>query len=88
MRSGCGTKEQQKKKNLVRGGKTRIMHATPEANLLLDTYMFYVSSFKPAQDPWQLIHSGKGGAFNPHGLQHGCKGMEGRKEEKSLVKHW
>lgn len=47
------------------------MHAIPEANLLSDTYMFYVSGFKPAQDPWQLIHSGKGGAFNPHGLKHG-----------------
>lgn len=53
------------------------------ANSLSDTYMFYVSSFKPAQDPWQLIYSGKGGAFNPHGLKHGR--MEGRKEEKSLM---
>lgn len=43
--------------------------------------MSHVSSLKPAQDPWQLIHSGEGCAFNPHGLKQ--KKMERRKKMES-----
>lgn len=38
-------------------------------NKLSKTYMFQVSSLKPAQDPWQLIHSGEGRTLNPHRLE-------------------
>lgn len=42
------------------------------------THVFNVSGLKPAQDPGELIHSGKGVPFDPHGL---------KRENKSVQKH-
>lgn len=39
------------------------------ANVASCAYVFNISGLKPAQDPRELIHSGKGGAFDPHGLK-------------------
>lgn len=58
---------------------------TRNENTLSQTYMFHVASLKPAQDPWQLIHSCEGCAFNPHGLKHWWKG--GKKQEISYMNH-
>lgn len=42
---------------------------TVTKNKLSKTHMFQLSGFKPAQDPWQLIHSGEGRTLNPHRLK-------------------
>lgn len=39
------------------------------ANVASHAYVFNISGLEPAQDPRELIHSGKGGAFDPHGLK-------------------
>ena len=57
----------------VQSKHTRVNHWV---RTQLHTYMFHVSSLKPAQDPWQLIHSGEGCAFDPHGLNTGMKGSK------------
>lgn len=41
----------------------------PAANVASHAYVFNIGGLKPAQDPRELIHSGKGGAFDPHGLE-------------------
>lgn len=33
------------------------------------TDVFNVSGLKPTQDPGELVHGGKGGPFDPHGLK-------------------
>lgn len=44
----------------------------------LQTYLFHISGLKPAQDPWQFVHSGEGCAFDPHRLKQRNVGVKNK----------
>lgn len=81
------TKEQVMSKDKQRKIKVTEQKSGPAASVDSHTDVFNVSGLKPAQDPGELIHSGEGGPFDPHGLKWRNKSVQKHSFNSLLQQH-